>query len=197
MSESIKDKLDDAGHKIAETATKVGHQVSEKTEKVADWAKEKAHQVGHRVEEVVQKVEHKTGAKLSESTGVTGTVADIKEHMDVFASCGKKVGKVDHVLGDEIKLTKHDSPDGMHHLIPVAWVAKVHDHVHLSKDHKEVESLWQPAWESQNPPDLRSRGHSVPGFFHAIAMAGGSHLDHIRFEIIAPVQPNSKLNSDW
>jgi hypothetical protein len=145
MAESIKDKLEDAGHKIAETATKVGHKIGETAEKAADWAKEKGHEVGHRVEETVQKVEHKTGAKLSASTGTTGSVADIREHMDVFASCGHKVGKVDHVLGDEIKLTKSDSPDGMHHLIPVAWVAKVHDHVHLSKTHEEVESQWLPA----------------------------------------------------
>ena len=36
-------------------------------------------------------------------------------------------------------------PDGQHHLIPVAWVAKVHDHIHLNKDHAEVQARWQPA----------------------------------------------------
>lgn len=144
MADSIKEKLEDAGHTISETATKVGHAVSEKTEEAVDWTKEKAHQMGHKVEELTQKAEHKA-ASLSQSTGETGSTADIKEHMDVYASCGTKVGKVDHVLGDKIKLTKNDSPDGMHHLIPLAWVAKVHDHVHLSKDHKEVESQWQPA----------------------------------------------------
>ena len=87
----------------------------------------------------------KTGASLSESTGKTGSPADIKEHMEVYASCGTKVGKVDHVHGDQIKLTKNDSFDGKHHLIPTAWVAKVHDHIHLSKDHKEVQAEWQPA----------------------------------------------------
>ncbi|WP_422922881.1 DUF2171 domain-containing protein [Singulisphaera sp. PoT] len=88
---------------------------------------------------------HKTGASLSESTGAVGSTADIKEHMDVYASCGTKVGKVDHVQGEEIKLTKSDSPDGQHHLIPLSWVAKVHDHIHLSKDHREVQEEWQPA----------------------------------------------------
>ena len=145
MAESIKDKLEEAGHKIAETATKVGHQVGEKVEEAADWAKEKGHQVGHRIDEAAQKFEHKTGAKLSDSTGATGSVADIREHMDVYASCGTKVGKVDHVEGDSIKLTKNDSPDGMHHLIPTSWVAKVHDHIHLNKDHKQVQAQWQPA----------------------------------------------------
>ena len=120
MSDSIKDKLEAAGHKITETATEVGHKVGEKVEAAADWAKEKTHAAGHRIEETAQKVEHKTGVPLSGSTGATGSVADIKEHMDVYASCGHKVGKVDHVLGDQIKLTKNDSPDGVHHLIPTS-----------------------------------------------------------------------------
>ena len=88
---------------------------------------------------------NKTGASLSESTGLTGSHADIKEHMEVYASCGTKIGKVDHVEGDSIKLTKTDSSDGQHHKIPLSWVAKVHDHIHLNKDHKEVQSQWQPA----------------------------------------------------
>ena len=88
---------------------------------------------------------NKTGASLSESTGAVGSPADIREHIKVYASCGTKIGKVDHVEGDSIKLTKNDSTDGQHHRIPMSWVAKVHDHIHLNKDHKEVQSLWQPA----------------------------------------------------
>ncbi len=145
MAETIKDKVDDAGQKISEAATKAGHTIGEKAEEAADWAKEKAHQAGHKLEEVAQKVEHKTGTPLSSSTGSVGSTADIKEHMDVYASCGTKVGKVDHVSGDHIKLTKNDSPDGMHHVIPTSWVAKVHDHVHLNKDHVAVQSQWKPA----------------------------------------------------
>ena len=71
--------------------------------------------------------------------------SDIKEHMEVYASCGTKVGKVDHVEGDSIKLTRNDSPDGQHHRIPLSWVAKVHDHIHLDRDHVEVQNQWQPA----------------------------------------------------
>ena len=144
MAESFKDKLEDAGHKVAETATKVGHRVGEKVEEAADWAKEKAHQAGNRIDEAAQKLGHKAGTPLPESTGPVGSTADIREHMDVYASCGTKVGRVDHVEGDSIKLTKNDSPDGMHHTIPLSWVAKVHDHIHLDRDHKEVQSQWQP-----------------------------------------------------
>ena len=88
---------------------------------------------------------NKTGASLAESVGPVGSVADIKEHQEVYASCGTKIGKVDHVEGDKIKLTKNDSPDGVHHLIPLSWVAKVHDHIHLNKDHREVQAQWQSA----------------------------------------------------
>lgn len=73
-------------------------------------------------------------------------VTAIKEHMDVIASDGQKVGRVDHLDGkDKIKLTKTDSADGKHHLVPVAWVAKVDSHVHLNKSAKEVTTNWSAA----------------------------------------------------
>ena len=133
MSDSIKDKL-----------TETGHRVAEGLEKAADWTKEKAHEAGHKLSELGDKASH-SAASLGESTGSTGSVADIKEHSEVYASCGTFVGKVDHVEGSEIKLTKSDSPDGVHHLIPTSWVAKVHDHVHLSKTAAEVHAGWTSA----------------------------------------------------
>jgi hypothetical protein len=144
MAESFKDKVEDAGHKVAETATKVGHKVGEKVEEAADLVKEKAHQVGNRVEEAAQTVKHKV-AKLADSKGAVGSPADIREHMEVYGSCGNLLGKVDHVEGDKIKLTKNDSPDGRHHVIPLSWVAKVHDHIHLNKNCGEAKAQWQNA----------------------------------------------------
>ena len=48
------------------------------------------------------------------------SASQIKEHMDVIASDGQKIGNVDHLDGkDKIKLTKSDAPDGKHHLISV------------------------------------------------------------------------------
>lgn len=70
----------------------------------------------------------------------------IKEHMDVIASDGETIGRVDHVEGaDKIKLTKSDSPDGKHHFVPFSWIAKVDQHVHLSKSANDI----QKAWESE------------------------------------------------
>lgn len=144
MAESFKEKVEETGHKIAEKATEVGHKVGETVEEAADWTKEKAHQVGHRIEETAQQVKHKVAA-LADSKGAVGSAADIKERMDVYGSCGNFLGKVDHVEGDMIKLTKSDSPDGQHHLIPRAWVAKVHDHIHLNKNCGEARREWQTA----------------------------------------------------
>jgi hypothetical protein len=69
----------------------------------------------------------------------------IKEHMDVIASDGAKIGTVDHLQGAEIKLTKSADPSGQHHLIPVDWVAKVDSHVHLSKAANDVKKQWKTA----------------------------------------------------
>ncbi len=69
---------------------------------------------------------------------------EIRERMDVIASCGKKVGVVDHVEAGAIKLTKNDSPDGQHHFIPKGWVDHVDTHVHLKKNSQETEQGWKP-----------------------------------------------------
>ena len=94
------------------------------------------------------------GAKQSadcgkEKTGMGGTcgavrdVSAIKDRMDVIASCGKKVGVVDHIENATIKLTKNDSPDGKHHFIPTGWVDHVDTHVHLKKNSEETEKGWK------------------------------------------------------
>ncbi|OJY66540.1 MULTISPECIES: DUF2171 domain-containing protein [unclassified Rhizobium] len=70
----------------------------------------------------------------------------IAEHMEVIAADGIPVGTVDHMEGDtRIKLTKNDSVDGQHHLIPVDWVDHVDTHVHLKKNSNDVRSQWSSA----------------------------------------------------
>jgi hypothetical protein len=70
--------------------------------------------------------------------GAGTTTATIREHMEVIASCGKRVGFVDRVTDASIKLTKKDSSDGHHHLVPLDWVARVDQQVHLTKNSDEV-----------------------------------------------------------
>lgn len=72
--------------------------------------------------------------------------SQVKEHMDVIASDGAKIGTVDHLEGiNEIKLTKHDAPDGKHHLIPMSWVDHVDQKVHLNKAANDAKAQWQAA----------------------------------------------------
>ncbi len=71
-------------------------------------------------------------------------VSDIKEHMEVVGSDGEHVGKVDHVLGGEIELSKLDLGAGFkHHLIPVTWVDHVDKHVHLNVTKEAAKAQWR------------------------------------------------------
>jgi len=123
MASTMKDKVTDAGHTVADTAKTVGHKIAEGAGKAVDFVKEK------------------TGMCAAEGSDVG--IDGIKEHMEVIASCGKKVGVVDHVGGGAIKLTKNDSPDGQHHFLPVGWVERVDSHVHLKKNSMETEQNWK------------------------------------------------------
>jgi hypothetical protein len=49
--------------------------------------------------------------------------SEIREHMEVVGSDGGHVGRVDHVVGDEIELAKMDLGAGLkHHMIPLSWI---------------------------------------------------------------------------
>ncbi len=50
----------------------------------------------------------------------------IKPNLKVLAN-GVRVGSVDHLDGDYIKLNRKDSDDGLHHWIPVNWVDRIDD----------------------------------------------------------------------
>ncbi len=121
----IKDKVTSAAHAVADAAKSAGHKIAAGASEAAAYVKEKA------------------GIGCA-TTGANEGVSGIAERMAVYASCGKKVGVVDHVEGNAIKLTRSDSPDGQHHFIPTAWVGRVHEgHVHLTKNSVETESGWK------------------------------------------------------
>jgi hypothetical protein len=85
------------------------------------------------------------GAQKTDPRGTPGKGDNVREHMDVICSCGSKLGVVDRVEGNSIKLTKNDSPDGQHHRIPFNWIDHVDNHVHLTKNSEEAMQQWQPA----------------------------------------------------
>jgi hypothetical protein len=120
---NIKDKLADAGHAAVDAAKNAGYMAVGAAAAVADFVKDKAG-LGKPAEAV--------------------NPAAVKEHMDVIASCGTKVGVVDHLEGQTVKLTQRDSPDGLHHFIPLSWVKSVNDKIHLTKNSVEAKAEWKP-----------------------------------------------------
>ena len=70
--------------------------------------------------------------------------AHIDEHMEVVGSDGHHLGKVDHVLGNDIELAKLDLGAGLkHHLIPLSWVDHVDSKVHLNLTRDEAKTTWR------------------------------------------------------
>ena len=70
--------------------------------------------------------------------------SDIKEHMEVVGTDSKHVGIVDHLDGDRIKLTHHDSnANGQHHSLPLSAVMSVGEFVTLSMTADEAMAQWQ------------------------------------------------------
>ena len=124
MANTIKDKVVDAGHSIADAAKSVGNELAKGASNAAEFIKDESGLGGP-------------------AEGTDSGIAGIREHMKVVASCGKTIGEVDRVEGNAIKLTKAGSPDGQHHFIPVGWVERVDSHVHLTKNSKEAEQNWK------------------------------------------------------
>lgn len=75
----------------------------------------------------------------------------IKEHMPVVCSNDEQFGTVDRVeRGGTIKLTK--DAGGQHHWIPMQWVTRVDDKVHVDRPGEQAMREWtsSPPAGSQN-----------------------------------------------
>jgi len=123
MAKTISEKMSDVGQSVSDAVKQVGSKIAQGSEDAVDFVKEKTGM----------------GTAEGDDVGVDG----IREHMNVTASCGKKVGVVDGVEGDSIKLTRKDSPDDQHHFIPLDWVSHVDSHVHLNRNSNEAAAGWQ------------------------------------------------------
>jgi short-subunit dehydrogenase len=68
---------------------------------------------------------------------------DIREKMEVVGADGQHVGTVDRLEYGEIKLTRKDSPDGKHHLIPLDMVESVSGNtVMLTQTAEQTRQMW-------------------------------------------------------
>ena len=67
----------------------------------------------------------------------------IIDHMEVVGSDGGHVGRVDHVRGFDIDLTRIDTSTlGRHKTIPMSWVDYVDDKIHLLRTTDEARTRW-------------------------------------------------------
>ncbi len=71
--------------------------------------------------------------------------SEIRERMEVVGSDGGHVGKVDHVLGTDIELSKMDLGSGFkRHLIPMSWVDSIYDDkLFLSLTKDAAKAAWR------------------------------------------------------
>ena len=65
---------------------------------------------------------------------------NISEHMPVVCSDGGQFATVDHLDGNSIKLTKDEK--GQHHWIPLDWVTRVDEHVHVDRPGDQAMREW-------------------------------------------------------
>ena len=71
--------------------------------------------------------------------------SQIREHMKVVGSDGRRIGRVDHVVGEDIELAQFDLFSGLrHHLLPFAWVESVDGKViHINRTRRAARSQWR------------------------------------------------------
>ena len=66
-------------------------------------------------------------------------INEIRKKMSVLDARGNHVGFVEKVHNEsEIKLSRADSPDGLHHYIPLDWIASIDRSIHLKRSGAEV-----------------------------------------------------------
>jgi len=63
----------------------------------------------------------------------------IKPHMPVWCSQKRELAIVDHVEDNALDVTA----DGVHHKIPLEWIASVDDKVHLDRPGATAKREWE------------------------------------------------------
>ena len=68
---------------------------------------------------------------------------EIRQHMEVVGNDGRHVGIIDGIEADEIKLSRSDAPDRLHHFLPLATVEYVDSQVHLNRSSIRAMAEWR------------------------------------------------------
>lgn len=64
----------------------------------------------------------------------------IQKHMNVVSVKNEPLGMVDHVLGSTLKLAR--DVVGQHHYVPLTWIDRVDEVVHLKRTAADIERMW-------------------------------------------------------
>ena len=102
--------------------------------------------------------------------------AQVREHMEVVGADGERVGTVDKVRGEHIVLTPSDpASGGVHHAIPLAWIASVDDKVRLTLAAPDAMRQWREEGRSRALFERENSGSTRP---HALDRAfSGTYSD--------------------
>lgn len=98
--------------------------------------------------------------------------SQIVPKLEVLSADRQKVGIVDHLDGERIKLTRHDSVDGQHHYVPLSWVDHVDAHVHLNVPATAVFTGW-PGYYTASGAGLVTEGKKGPNWIAWAALIAG------------------------
>ncbi|KQX20750.1 MULTISPECIES: DUF2171 domain-containing protein [unclassified Sphingomonas] len=91
------------------------------------------------------------------------SLGHVQEHQEVVGSDGTHIGKVDHIRGDRILLTKSDEDaGGRHHSVPCAWIAEVGDKVKLNRTAAQAQAAWKDEEKGEGPHYLN---RAFPGTY--------------------------------
>lgn len=128
--EEVRAKLRGNANALKERATELTGQVSEATEEVRSQAAATFSQATTAV------------SNLTTSSTVTPTHAtQITAQMPIVGANNEVIGMVDHLdAGNAIKVTK--DAQGRHHWIPLQWVARVDQQVHLNRSSQQARQEW-------------------------------------------------------
>lgn len=96
--------------------------------------------------------------------------------MEVVDRARAHVGIVEQHEGTGFKLSHRDAPDHHHHYIPLHWVAKLDQMVHLNRAAADVFDTWPGGYPSGKPQLAGAHEPSKPVNWKAWGAAGAGAI---------------------
>jgi hypothetical protein len=108
----------------------------------------------------IRRSEAERASLLEPRDGIAGQV---REHMEVVGADGAHVGTVDKVRGEHIILARSDpAAAGVHHAIPLAWIASIDGKVRLDLPADAAMRQWREEGRSRALFEREDSGRQGP-----------------------------------